>query len=378
MLLVGFQPGNAAGAAAAPPVGPAGTAFYDPPDRSPAGRPGDVIRYRRVAALPGTRAWRILYVSRSALDRPIAVSGLVIVPTRRMDGPRPIVGYGHGTAGLADSCAGSLSPLSVAGQVVGALVRGWAVAFTDYEGLGTPGLHTYQVGRSEGRSVLDAVRAAQRLPAAGLGSSNPVGLWGYSQGGGAVAWAAELQPAYAPELNLVGVAAGGTPADLRAVADKLKDTLIGPIPLAMTALGFDAAYPDFHLDELLSDRGREVLGKVKVDCMAAIAARLAGRSLAGLTRRDPLQDEVFLRRLDENRLGQHPPNVPVLLVHGRSDEASPIGQAHQLAKEYCAAGVDVTWKTFWGDHLVAGVTSQPTVLRFLADRFEGRPVTTTC
>ena len=56
-----------------------------------------------------------------------------------------------------------------------ALDRGWAVAVSDYEGLGTPGQHTYVVGRSEGRAVLDMARAAQRLPGTGLTTSTPVG-----------------------------------------------------------------------------------------------------------------------------------------------------------------------------------------------------------
>ena len=43
------------------------------------------------------------------------------------------------------------------------LDAGYVVAATDYEGLGTPGLHPFLVGESEGRSVLDAARAAHRV-----------------------------------------------------------------------------------------------------------------------------------------------------------------------------------------------------------------------
>jgi hypothetical protein len=35
---------------------------------------------------------------------------------------------------------------------------------TDYPGLGTPGVHAYLMGESEGRAVLDSVRAARNLP----------------------------------------------------------------------------------------------------------------------------------------------------------------------------------------------------------------------
>ena len=39
-----------------------------------------------------------------------------------------------------------------------ALQQGYAVAVSDYQGLGTPGPHTYMVGQSMGRAVLDMAR----------------------------------------------------------------------------------------------------------------------------------------------------------------------------------------------------------------------------
>ena len=42
---------------------------------------------------------------------------------------------------------------------------GYAVVRTDYQGLGTPGVHGYLIGKDEGRSVLDIVRAARKVSA---------------------------------------------------------------------------------------------------------------------------------------------------------------------------------------------------------------------
>src|SRR5690606_1875525 len=139
----------------------------------------------------------------------------------------------------------------------------------DYEGLGTPGQHTYVVGRSEGRAVLDMARAAQRLPGTGLSSSTPVGLMGYSQGGGAVAWAAELAGTYAPELNLKGTAAGGIPGDLPAVAEFVEG---GPVvALALLAsIGLDAAYPELDLEDYLNDRGRDLMETADDLCLVSV------------------------------------------------------------------------------------------------------------
>src|SRR5215213_2050040 len=156
------------------------------------------------------------------MGRPTVVSGMVLVPAAPSPGSRPLVAYAPGTQGWGDQCAPSRTvPAGSFGELVavnGLLARGWAVVVTDYPGLGTPGPHRYNVGIAEGLAVLDALRAAVRLPPAGLDPSAPAAVAGYSQGGGAAGWAAQLQPVYAPSLPLVGVAAGGTPAGVAAGA----------------------------------------------------------------------------------------------------------------------------------------------------------------
>ena len=89
---------------------------------------------------------------------------------------------------------------------------GYVVAATDYEGLGTPGVHPYLVGESEGRGVLDAARAAKALAATDAGDQ--VLVFGHSQGGQAALFAGELAASYAPELTVLGVAAAAPAADV--------------------------------------------------------------------------------------------------------------------------------------------------------------------
>ena len=90
--------------------------------------------------------------------------------------------------------------------------RGYVVSATDYPGLGTPGPHPYLVGISEGRAVLDSVRAARELP--GAGGGRRFAVWGHSQGGQASLYTGILAKTYAPELNLVGVAAAAPATEL--------------------------------------------------------------------------------------------------------------------------------------------------------------------
>lgn len=53
--------------------------------------------------------------------------------------------------------------------------------------------------------------------------------WGHSQGGHAVLWTGMLAPDYAPELDLVGVAAFAPATDLCALADGGKAEAIGKL-----------------------------------------------------------------------------------------------------------------------------------------------------
>lgn len=248
---------------------------------------------------------------------------------------------------------------------------------TDYEGLGTPGTHTYMIGRTQGAALLDVVRAAQRLPAAGLSSRAPVALYGYSQGGGASGWAAELQPGYAPELDVRGVVAGGTPADLNAVAGNL-DGGSGFAFLGMSALGLDAAYPELKLDSYLTPTGRTALGDANRMCVWEALPAYAGKRIAEYTTTNPLTRPDWQARIDQQKLGRIAPRAPVFLAHGLQDEFIPYPQAVQLAKDWCAAGAAVHWQDFVGEHLSTMAAMQNDALDFVADRFAGRAVRSTC
>lgn len=379
VVLASLSLAPTATAADDPPQGPSGDSFYQPPAPLPPGVSGDVIWWRELPPALNARTYLVLYRSRSATGEPIAVTGRVMVPTAPWSGPgeRPIVSVASGTRGVGDDCAPSkFQPDYERPLIDPMLQRGWAVAITDYEGLGTPGGHTYVVGRSEGRSVLDAARAAIRLPVAGLSERAPVALSGYSQGGGGAAWAGELAPDYAPELNVVGIAAGGTPADLPAVSRKL-DGGVGFGFMLMTAYGFDSAYPELDLRSFLNDRGREVYETEQDACVDAVA-RHAFQHISDFTTSDPMDDPRWQARLAENELGRARPIAPVYLFHGTDDELIPRDQAEALRDRYCSAGQSVTWRTFPGEHVSTMVAAAPSVTEFLAARFDGEDPESDC
>jgi hypothetical protein len=352
--------------------------FYNPPDPLPDGADGQVIRWREEPRRLSARNYLLMYHSTNATGQDVPVTGRVLVPSTRWRGagPRPIVSVASGTRGVGDTCAPSRWLDYERPFIEPMLLAGWAVVVTDYEGLGTPGMHTYVVGQSEGRAVIDMVRAATSLPATGLEAGGKVAFSGYSQGGGGAMWAGELQPSYAPELDLVGVAAGGVPADLTEVAEGL-DGQIGFGFLLLAAYGLDAAYPELDLERYLNERGRETYEREQDACVDATLGH-AFQNIGMFTTTNPLRSPEWQARLDENRLGANPPDVPIRLFHGTLDEIVAPGQARALRNEYCAAGADVQWEWHVGEHVSTMVTGAPGVIAFLDRRFRDRPFLAHC
>jgi hypothetical protein len=157
-------------------------AIFDVQPGEASGKPGSVIRVRPLEgggpSGAGSTAFRILYRSTSPSGEPIAVSGAIFIPPGPAPaGGRDVIAWAHPTSGVVESCAPSLMP-DLAGTIWGLsdmLARGYVVVATDYPGLGTPGMHPYLIGESEGRAVLDSVRAARDLPDAG--ASNRFAVW---------------------------------------------------------------------------------------------------------------------------------------------------------------------------------------------------------
>ncbi|MET9853444.1 lipase family protein [Streptomyces sp. NPDC006450] len=353
-----------------------------------AARPGDIVSSAPSAfhPLPGqpthTKAWKIHYNSTTADGAPNVVSGTVIVPQDGRTGPRPLITYAVGTVGMGDSCAPSNNlpyGTSMEANLIQQLtLRGWAVVVTDYEGLGTPGVHTYTVGPSAGHAVLDAARAATRLPEAGLSDWTPVGIMGYSQGGQASSWAAELQGSYAPELQVKGTVTGGVPADLLKVAD-FNNGSYGSGLIFMAAAGQDAAFPELKLDSYLNPAGKLLVGAMKDNCVAIDAIAGSFKRISDLTTRNPLAQPDWQARLNQSRLGRTAPAAPVYQYHALGDELIPYAVGSRLRSDWCARGTNLEFDTIWiGEHVSGVITQSLAAGNWLADRFAGRAPRPNC
>ncbi len=185
----------------------------------PTGAPGTLVSQEPIeTGITGARAWRIRYISRDVNDVAQEASGLVIAPKDRGEN-RPIFTWCHGTTGLGDAACPSAQPdparelityfTPEATQQIdygvpglqGFIDDGWVVCATDYQGLGTPGLHQYTVNITNARDAVYMARAARTLD---VGAGTVLGCGGWSQGGGAAAAVAELEPADFGDLKLIG------------------------------------------------------------------------------------------------------------------------------------------------------------------------------
>ncbi|WP_068278678.1 lipase family protein [Aldersonia kunmingensis] len=367
--------------AAAAPVGP----FYTPPAQYSTEQ-GAVIKTESVgvlAAVPVRTGWpvpaqKVMYTSRLQDGTPTAVTGTFIDSSAPWNGPgpRPTVVIAPGTQGQGDQCAisvalptgmivdpGGLS-LSANQELPGAALwnlMGARVFITDHIGLGTPGVHTY-VNRAEGaHAVLDAARAANRL--SNTGPETPLLFWGYSQGGGATAAAAELQPTYAPELNLKGTWAGAPTADIGAVLRKVDGALIGGA-IGFAINGLVARYPELQgsVDRIASPEGQALLATLGNECIGDVIFKHPFMKTTSLTAdHRPLfehlaSDPAAMRAIADQRIGRLTPTSPVLITSGINDDTVPYPQARQLAVDWCDKGAPVTFRTNHFPPLAPGTT----------------------
>src|SRR3954468_9746506 len=285
--------------------GPAGAAFYTPPSKLPGKTHGDLIWARKLSGQPALSQASsnrlVLYRSTGINGKPVAVSGTVSLPRGKAPkGGWPVVTWAHGTTGIADQCAPSRDTASSPDHLLTAYIyplltswlkRGYAVVRTDYEGLGTPGEHPYLNGDSEGRSVLDIVRAARHLDRS---IGRRVVIAGHSQGGQAALFAARLAPAWTPELQVRGTIAFAPVSHLSEQVPLVR-SLHDPSPLtaliSMITRGIDLSEPSLNVGSMLSDRAAPLSPQVNERCLIELGQ---GDSFGGLAPAEVFRDDADL------------------------------------------------------------------------------------
>lgn len=361
------------GATLPPPEGL--PAFYGAPDPIPDAEPGTLLRDEVVDApgLAGT-VHRVMYASESLQGEPIVVTGIVAVPeSPPPPGGHPVLAWAHGTTGIADECAPSLTGVDAIPLPAELLESGYVVTATDYEGLGTPGRHPYIAGESEARGVIDSVRAAGQLD--GVELDGRYAVWGHSQGGHAAMFSLHIAEAWAPELELVGVVAGAPPSQF----DLLYAVLLSsPFRhyLAMAAAGLNAGYGDeaAPLDRVIAPEGLAMVDLVDQGC--DLASLTAGLDFDALLLADPATVPEWAALLTANDPGRfsEPAPSPLLVIHGGADEQIPVAASALMFDQLCAIGqVQTRWVFPGATHAGVIAPSFVDMLTWVARRFAGEP-----
>ncbi|WP_290640440.1 lipase family protein [Aquabacterium sp.] len=379
---------------AAPVVGPSDLSFYDATPVA-GGNHGDLIAYRSTTVnvgddTLGTKAWTVKYQSTNSKGTSNVVTGTVIVPTDAWTGagPRPIMSYAVGTHGLAQPCAPSFQLNKgtdyEAANIRAALKAGYAVLVSDYQGYTNNSVPTYLAGASQGHAVLDIVRAATQLTDAGLTATAKTVIWGYSQGGQSAAWAGQLKSTYTPSMNLVGVAAGGVPADFVTTADVL-DGSAGASFLFAGIIGLSQEYPDLiPINSLTNPVGQTTIARGKTECVFEALFDLMNHNLAEYTLNNQSLHQIEINTpstvtaMKAQDLGGDKVSVPLYQYHGQADEFIPLNQAYLLKRKYCAKFSDVTFDLFPSEHIATQFQGAKYALGWLGDRLAGTATKGSC
>lgn len=260
--------------------------FSRVPDPLPVAAPGQLIRIQPVGETTSSVSVRIMYHSRDAQGRDRAVTGILTFPKQAPPpGGWPVISDAPGTVGIASQCAFSRrSEPSFAWGVPAVAVT------TDYIGLGPVGeRHPYMSRLSEGRSVIDAVRAARDLSAANAGTR-----WlaiGGSQGGHAALAANELGETYAPELDLLGTVALAPGAMFDRTYAAGVDPFVGRVVTAMGLYGAATEYPEIDPHDYVTPAVEAIESVFDTGCIGEITAAVLSVPFDGFWSHDPLQTE---------------------------------------------------------------------------------------
>ncbi|WP_158608001.1 alpha/beta hydrolase family protein [Nocardia panacis] len=358
----------------------AGTAsadsFYTAQANRIAGEHGSIIRSQSLdgdPALPGARNYLVLYRSVDLQGRTVAVSGTLAVPEGSPpQGGWPLISFAHGTTGVADACAPSRDTgpdypshdytSGVRRTQARWIAAGYAVAQTDYQGLGTGGPHGYLIGETEQRAVADMALAARRIDA------NIGDRWiamGHSQGGQAALFTDARAQQWAPELRLLGAVAlapashqglalqagqlGAATGSSGAIAALTGGGATPFIPLivrgAQTAAPIDPA-------RFLTPRAQELLPLANTYCIGDLRDADKWGGLPGGEVFAPTADmSAFLDVLAQNDPSGLTFPQPVLVLQGRADTTIPAVATDAMVAQQRAAGQPVDYRTYQGvDH----------------------------
>ncbi len=352
-----------------------------------AAAPGTLSDAQPVIDTPaGMQAWKVRYWTTSDQGKDIEVTGMVVAPREASPArPRNVLAWAHGTWGVAEKCAPSLSTnfFTATPGLSDAIRRGYTVVAPDYPGLGSALPHPYLGGISTANAVLDAVRAARSIPGAAAGSSFAV--WGESQGGHAALWTGQRARTYAPDLTLTGIAAAAPPTDLVENLRAGSDPSVRAFLTAFTAYSWSR-----HYGAPLATLGKRTTQGVitrlaQNNCIVLGAKPKLGTMLGVLVLRRDLKNvdlgriQPWARISRDNSPSTRDPGVPVLIAQNPKDVIVGPAVTQAYARKLCRSGARVRYIAISGQgHETSAKDTATATLDWIDARFAGRQAVSNC
>lgn len=353
--------------------------FYDQPDNLGSyalgalidSRPVEIRLFRRRLKVD---AWHLKFRTTASDGIPVAGVATLMLPRRPPNGrEQSLLAYQPAIDSLGPT--GNPSYTLRRGDhlelpvMLLALRRGWVVLVVDWTGP----RHSFVDLAGAARFVLDGIRAGVSFDPARMGPTTPVALWGYSGGALATLFAAEEHPQYAPELNIVGAAAGGGGVDITSSPEMFEaGNLLSGIPFG-ACIAASRTFPDFDLHGHLTAHGRAMVAAADEMTMEQLAMSFPFVRMSSILTVPTVSDLPGARAAFEaTRCGQATPATAMFLYHAIHDQATSVADVDKLVEKYRSEGVDVTYRGYrFGGHMIVMFRAVPTVLRFLAQRFRG-------
>jgi hypothetical protein len=396
LALTGIVAPGLVPAGAAAVTAPQSDAFYKPPPGYAAKAPGTILRSRAVqlaafAALPQqVQAWQVMFRSTNYAGKPTAAVTTLLRPAGAT--PKAVISYQVAEDASAPQCAPSyvMRPGAAPGEAINqaelvivdaAVADGFAISMPDYEGLAGD----FGAARQPGYIELDGLRAAERFAPLGLtaGTRTPVALWGYSGGSLASGWGAQIQPRYAPDLNLRGVAVGGFVTNVAAALVKINGGFAaGLVTSALPGVLRSTPKLASAIGPYLTAKGKAILAKSGDQCEIANVSqypffdvnKYLTVPLATLLKRPAVR-----RAINSLNLGGTTPKAPLFVYHAINDELIPVAGPDAIVPKYCKAGDSVTYtRDSLSEHAVLAVSGAPAALAWLHARLTGGPIPHGC
>jgi len=244
--------------------------------------PGQLIRQEpETNFVPGVltnyaSASRIAYRSTGQVTNAVMETGIVFFPnTAAPEGGYNVAVWCHGSTGVGDDCAPSKWPnlflnntlfiLDYLQQVNNLLGEGYVVVAPDYEGLGTPGLHTFAQAKALAYSVIDAARVAMGLASS---VSSKYVVVGHSEGGQAAIAAGEYAATpYGNGIQLVGVAAYAPANNLAGSVERNAASSELSGILTYYGTGMRSINPHFQYKKFLAGFYLEIVPQIETTCV---------------------------------------------------------------------------------------------------------------